>query len=216
MTQNFRQLYALGLVGLIACKSGYVDVINEFISSVDGAESQEQAYYFPDFNFHDVNPKSDSYSSSVSLNDLLIGAYNRDDETNIIVNFWIYGCAPCMQEMPFLQNLHENSSAEVVSISATSYMVFDPKIEKDNYGYDLRPTKEVMAEVSFPVLGGKDEEEITRFFYESMPFFSTIEINGQEYPRYYFPLTVIIDASGDVIKHIQGYDPAEYNDLLYN
>jgi len=209
---TLRQLYVLGFAGLVACSDdGFNEVLNKL-----GAQAQEGSYFLPEFTFQDVNPTSTTYNSSVSLNDLIDATYEDDSKTRIIVNFWMYGCGPCMQEMPLLQEVYEMGSAEVVAISSDSYRVFNPDLNEDEQGYDLTPTKRVMNKVTFPVLGGFSEEEETRIFYESMPYFPTIDIGNEEYTAYFFPLTVIMDNSGEVIEHLAGYDASKSNKLLDN
>ena len=68
----------------------------------------------PNFEFTDINPRSDSYGRTVSLSDLY-------EQRGVVLRFMASWCEICRDELPELQELHAANRAPIVFMAADEY-----------------------------------------------------------------------------------------------
>jgi len=106
----------------------------------------------------------------------------------VIMSFWATWCGPCKEEMPHLQKMHgelKDKGFTVLSIATD----------------DARSAGRVKPYIkkngySFPVLLDRDSTVI-----------------GTYNPPKTLPYTVVVDASGEVVKRHSGYNPGDEDEL---
>jgi len=97
----------------------------------------------------------------------------------VLVNFWASWCGPCRQEMPLLNELHEQ-------YRDLGFTVLGVNVEED-----ARKARELLEEapVSFPVL------------------FDSDSVVSREYDVVAMPSTVLVDRNGKLRYLHKGYKP---------
>lgn len=117
---------------------------------------------------------------TVSLSDLL-------DEGPVLLDFWATWCGPCIKELPFIQNLHEefsDSGITIVGISEDGTKTVSkvkPFIKTRRY--------------TFPVLLDTNQQVMRMFKISSIPY------------------VCIIDTSGELFYSHIGYKPGDEKEL---
>ena len=130
----------------------------------------------PTFSLRDMNGKQ------VSLED-----YKGQV---VLVNFWATWCGPCQAEMPHLQKMYTDLSAEgfvVLAIStddARNVSKVKPLIKRNKY--------------TFPVLLDKDSSVLNKYN-----------------PEQALPYNVLIDSKGEVVWKKASYAPGEEVELRH-
>lgn len=61
--------------------------------------------------------------------DQLAHIFQQHNDTTYVINFWATWCKPCVEEMPFIERLHEDFSGKKLSIILVS-LDFPDQIEK--------------------------------------------------------------------------------------
>jgi peroxiredoxin len=97
----------------------------------------------------------------------------------VLINFWASWCGPCRQEMPVLDELHEQ-------YRALGFTVLGVNVEEDS-----RQARKLLEEipVSFPVL------------------FDNRSVVSSQYDVIAMPSTVLVDRSGNMRYLHKGYKP---------
>jgi peroxiredoxin len=117
----------------------------------------------PDFKLTDINGQSVSLSSYQGK--------------NVLINFWAISCAPCVEEMPYLQAIHNDTSAKGNLV-----------ILMINAGEDQTTVKSFIQtnKYTFPVLIDKQLDVAEKYYIQ------------------YTPTTVLIDKQGLIKFNIVG------------
>jgi len=116
-----------------------------------------------DFEFEDINPRSESYGQQLVLRDLYA-------ERGLVLQFVASWCAPCREELPHLEELHATGRAPVVLVAA------------DEHGYPesiliIAERRNLTAPVLFVPLD--EAEQLARFYdYEVLPATYLIDRQG--------------------------------------
>ncbi len=110
----------------------------------------------------------------------------------VFLNFWATWCPPCRAEMPDIQALYEELSAEE-----------DPEV--------------VVLSVAFPGLSGEKDAAGVRAFLEENGYTYPVLMDAsgelmQEYFITAFPTTFLIDREGDLFGYVPGAMPREFMD----
>ena len=113
-----------------------------------------------DFSLKDLS------GQTVSLSDLLA-------EGPVLLDFWATWCGPCIKELPFIQNLHEefsDSNITIVGISEDGTKTVSkvkPFIKTRRY--------------TFPVLLDTNQQVMRMFKISSIPYVCIIDTSGELY-----------------------------------
>jgi len=103
----------------------------------------------------------------------------------VLLNFWATWCAPCEDEMPAMQRLHEGLAGQGFELLAVSV---------DQSEADVQAFRERL-QLSFPILLDPQREA------------------SNLYQTFRYPESFLIDKSGKVVERYVG--PREWDDPLY-
>jgi thiol-disulfide isomerase/thioredoxin len=133
----------------------------------DAADSRRA----PVFAFEDINPRSDSHGKTLALADLYA-------DQGVILNFVASWCAPCWEEIPALQKLHDDDRLPIVCVAADEY---------GDTGDLLRKAEQ--AKLSLPILHVPKDQ---------------IKNMERLYDHALLPATYVIDPRGVIREVFQG------------
>ena len=103
----------------------------------------------------------------------------------VLLNFWATWCAPCEEEMPAMQRLHQRLGSDGLELVAVSV---------DNAEADVRAFRERLG-LTFPILLDPQRSVSTR------------------YQTFRYPESFLIDREGVVLERYVG--PRDWDDPLY-
>jgi peroxiredoxin len=146
-----------------------------FLAGASAATGQEKASKAPNFRATDMNGKR------VSLEELL-------GEGPILVNFWATWCKPCIQEMPYVQRLHDEYGEKGLTVLATT-------IDSPRSQSRVRPFIQG-RQFTFRVLMDAEQD-----------VFRKLQGKGT------IPYSVILDAEGHFRYRHTGYRPGDEKEL---
>lgn len=169
---------------------------------------KEGAHTFPDFAFTDINPQSQSYKETVSLDSLL------EHHKPVVVNFWSYGCTPCLAEMLDLERVHRSGNAVVVGLSYAGSQVYSPEVRDMNISQSVfKNAEKILVSITYPLLGSATEDPRMKTLFESLPYHETIITPNGPFLVYGVPLTIILRPGGTIDGFYRGADHTIYEKL---
>ena len=103
----------------------------------------------------------------------------------VLLNFWATWCAPCEEEMPAMQRLHESLASDAFELVAVSVDSADPEVRafRDRLG------------LTFPIL------------------LDPLRETSHRYQTFRYPESFLIDPNGVIVERYVG--PRDWDDPLY-
>lgn len=102
-------------------------VILAFLFASACQEPQEKPLYYSYDTFEQIEPQ-----------------FNKQNDSVYVINFWATWCKPCVEEMPYFEQLHENLGDQKVKVMLVSMDFkkdvedrFIPFLEERNLGPDV-------------------------------------------------------------------------------
>jgi thiol-disulfide isomerase/thioredoxin len=152
------------------------EAIADAASADNGMPVEPAARPAFDFRFRDINPDSATFEKDLSLAELY-------SERGIVLNFVASWCAPCWDELPHFQKLHDTHDVPIVCMAADEYHGAADDVLK----------KAKAAGLTMPLLYVPEDR---------------IELLEQHYDHEIMPSTYVVDRNG-MIRHVfQGVIPA--------
>lgn len=112
-----------------------------FLVSCQSAQQEEKPLYFTYHTFDEIAP-----------------IFNSDSDTTYVINFWATWCQPCIEEMPYFEQLKEAFAEEKVRVILVS-LDFEKDVESRLIPF--LEEKQLQSEVAL-LLDGKYNDWIDR------------------------------------------------------
>jgi thiol-disulfide isomerase/thioredoxin len=171
--------------------------------NIQGENSQSDNIQNENDKVNEVESNDDEKFSvggfeSQSIDGNLVDNSIFEDYDLTLVNIWATFCPPCLEEIPYLQEIYSSNKYEGFNIvGICSDIMMNDEIQQDN----LDLAKEIIAENNVTYLNIILNEEV----YNSIP------VNLQ-----YVPTTIFVDSEGNIVGdgEIGGHTKDEWEEII--